>query len=112
MAGALLATVVACGQTAVPARSFGAGTTGQLLEACTAPSGDPSHGEAMQFCRGFVLGVLARQRDDGSRCTLSPDWRQTLAGYAAWAHANPIHLDDDPARSVVEFLDLHGRCSG
>ncbi|MGK7870535.1 hypothetical protein [Falsiroseomonas sp. E2-1-a20] len=92
---------------AAPEQDFQARTTGQLLEVCRTKPDDPAHANAMRFCHGFVLGVLARAPRG---CTLPREWRRVFAGYAAWAHANPIHLDDNPGNSLVEFLDLHGHC--
>lgn len=92
---------------AAPEQDFQARTTGQLLEICTTKPDDPAYGGAMKFCHGFALGVLAREPGG---CTLPREWRRVFPGYAAWAHANPIHLDDNPGSSLVAFLDLHGLC--
>jgi len=94
---------------AFAAPTFQAGTTQELLDVCTTPRGHAAHAEAMQFCRGFALGVLSRQ---SRGCRLPSDWRGALAGYAAWVHANPIHLADGPGESLLAYLDRHGRCAG
>lgn len=109
LAATLLASSAHGVAVAAPEQIFEARTTTQLLDACTVPPDDPAHGLAMQFCRGFALGVLSRQSQG---CALPGDWPHTITGYAAWAHANPIHLDDNPGKSLIEFLDLHGRCRG
>jgi hypothetical protein len=104
---------------ATPDRAAGIRTAGDLLAACAlardeSPEAGARQAGARRFCHGFLLGVLAWPPDGrqptGRTCEPPLDWRDALAGYAAWVHANPIHLDDNPARSLVEFLDLHGLC--
>ncbi len=70
----------------------------------------------MQFCRGFALGVLAQHRSTAQPgvgawgCNLPADWRSMMFGYAAWVHANPLHLGDNPADSLMQYLDLYHGC--
>ena len=42
---------------AVSEDDFELGSTGDLIELCTVPVGDPLHREAVGFCYGFLVGA-------------------------------------------------------
>jgi hypothetical protein len=98
---------------AVEKDHFVVDTTGDLMELCTAPEGDPLHREAVHFCMGFLLGayhyhVVANRGPEGKCLVCPPDppppRAQVVSLFVEWVGNHPEYLNEEPVDTWFRFL--------
>ena len=98
---------------AVTEDDFVIDTTGDLIQLCTTPKGDPLHGEAVYFCVGFLLGsfhyhVAEHAGPDGKCLVCLPDpppsRSQAAAMFVNWAKKHPEYMDEEAVETWFRFL--------
>lgn len=98
---------------AVTEEDFRARTTEQLMNLCTASADDPHAKEAIQFCRGYLLGAYAYyvaeiSGPEGKRLFCFPDPEPTrneaIAMFLKWAKDHPQYMDQPPVETEFRFL--------
>jgi hypothetical protein len=114
------ATVVCAGLTVAEARAalvqdqFPPHTTGDLIALCNAGKDDPMMTAAVNFCNGFVEGVVELAlgyesvvRNDRQPFCLPaqrPSHNEAVAQFSAWANAEPKRLEEPPSVGLVRYL--------
>jgi hypothetical protein len=101
--------------------NFTVRTTADFVALCdTQPNGD-NYVAAIHFCQGFAAGAYQyyaalAQRDANERFVCPPDpppsRNQAIAGFLAWAHANPDAMTAPAVDSLFRYLGQTYPCSG
>jgi hypothetical protein len=108
----------AAGQATNP-DNFHVRTTEDLVTLCSAAPTDPNYVAAIHFCHGFGTGAYQyyeaiAARDPSARFVCPPDPPPTrseaIAGFVAWARANPQFMKDRPVDSVFRYLSTTYPC--
>jgi hypothetical protein len=109
-----------CGsaRAAVTQETFLVGSTGDLIELCTAAPSDPMGTAALNFCHGFGVGVyrvlaeieMARKVHTFCLPEPMPSRNEALASFVQWAKANPNDLAMPPQDGVAAFLSKQYPC--
>jgi hypothetical protein len=100
------------------ADNFQLNTTGDLVALCSAGSSDPMMTAAVSWCHGFMVGtyrVLAQEELRARHkvfCvpTPQPTRSDAIAGFVAWAKANPSQMGQSPSDSVLAYLEASFPC--
>jgi hypothetical protein len=86
---------------------------GDLVSVCTAAPSDPLYTGAVNFCQGFVVGVVSSlgelakgHTQQGLFCLPSPmpTRTETITSYVQWASAKEERLNMPTTDSVAQFL--------
>ena len=93
-------------------------TTEDLVALCSVNPSDPNYVAAIHFCHGFATGAYQYYQSTitspGDRFVCPPDPPPTrseaIAGFVAWANANPLHMADRPVDSIFRYLSLTYPC--
>jgi Rap1a immunity proteins len=94
-------------------------TTEDLVALCSAEPTDPNYVAAIHFCHGFGTGAYQyyesiASEDPSALFVCPPDPRPTrgeaIAGFVAWAHANPQFMKDRPVDSLFRYLSTAYPC--
>lgn len=94
--------------------------SGDLIALCSANSSDPLYTAAVNFCQGFVVGVVrVLNEEDSARGAARlfclpeppPSRDQGIAGLVQWAKARPDQMGRQPADTVAAFLAQRFPCT-
>jgi len=112
----LVLLIVFCipgGVGAVEKDDFVLDTTGDLIEICTVPKGDPLEEEAVSFCFGYLVGayhyhVVANSGPKGKRLVCPPDppppRAKVVSMFVDWVQKHPEYLNEEPVETWFRFL--------
>src|SRR5499433_1430340 len=118
VAGGLVLLASGASRAAVEA-NFGANTTGDLVELCTATPGNPIGTAAINFCEGFAQGaVLVEMQNQAAFrgpklfCMPNPppSRNQALSEFVNWARSSPDRLAQSSADRLFRFLSERYPC--
>jgi Rap1a immunity proteins len=93
---------------------------GDLIALCSATQNDPLYTAAVNFCEGFVVGVVrVLHEDDVARGTGGlfclpdppPSRNQGIANLVQWAKSMPAQMNGQPADTVAAFLAQQFPCA-
>jgi hypothetical protein len=101
--------------SAVDSARFTLKTTEDLYQVCSTPNDDPLRAQAINFCEGFLLGVVAYHDAITDRQHLKPlichpdtaTRDQGIAAFVAWAgghQADQKYMNDPPVLGAVRGL--------
>lgn len=117
LAGAL--SLGGFGADAANPDNFHVRTTEDLVILCSAEPTDPNYVAAIHFCHGFGTGAYQYYESivsasPSERFVCPPDPPPTrseaIAGFVAWAHANPQYVKDRPVDSIFRYLSTTYPC--
>lgn len=100
--------------------SFLLRNSGDLVALCSATQKDPLYTAAVDFCQGFVLGVVqVLHEEDIARRTERlfclpdppPSRNQGIADLVRWARSRPDQMNRQPADTVAAFLTQQFPCA-
>jgi hypothetical protein len=118
VASALL-VLAPCAAQAASEANFAAGTTGDLVELCSATPDSAMGTAAVNFCEGFAQGAvsvemqnLAAFRGPKLFCMPNPppSRDQALSEFAKWAHASPDRMSASSTDGLFRFLSERYPC--
>ena len=118
VAGGLVLLVPGAPDAATEA-NFGANTTGDLVELCSATPDNTIGTAALNFCQGFAQGAvsvemqnLAAFRGPKLFCMPNPLPTRTdaLAEFVKWARASPDRMAGPPSDGLFRFLSERYPC--
>ena len=99
--------------------NFGARTTGDLVELCTATPDNAIGTAAVNFCEGFAQGaVLVEMQNQAAFrgpklfCMPNPppSRNETLSEFVVWARASPDRLAQSSTDGLFRFLSERYSC--
>lgn len=101
---------------------FAVTTTQDLLNICTLPTEDPLHGEAMNYCLGYLDGAMdyhdvLAAHEDMKPLVCYPDTATLELGvvvFIAWAEeqeASTDYLDTPPVVGIIRSLASKWPCA-
>ena len=88
-------------------------TTGDLVELCTVPSGDPLQGQAVSFCYGFLVGTYHYHMAEnagpaGSPMVCLPDpppaRSKVMKMFVEYVKKHPEYTNEEPVETWFRFL--------
>ena len=114
--------VWASGAQAVDMTNFTLKTTEDLYRVCSAAAGDPLHQQAVDFCEGYLLGIVSYHDAITDREHLKPlicypqtaTRDQGIQAFIDWAAAqqqNRKFMDDPPVFGAVRGLAAKWPCN-
>jgi len=112
-AAALFALAPCVTYAAVTESDFGAKTTSDLVDLCSADPKEPMGTAALNFCHGFAQGAVSVEMEEAAATkraklfcfpTPAPTRTATIAEFVTWARANPSHLSERAADGLFGFL--------
>ncbi len=98
---------------AVTEANFLVKTTGDLIDLCATPKGEPLYTAAVNFCEGFMVGAyryhtVSAQAEGGKPLVCPPNpppsRNETVERFIAWGRGNPAVMDKPPVEGMFEFL--------
>jgi hypothetical protein len=98
---------------AVDQTDFEVKTTQNLLNLCTAASGDPNYQAAIHFCHGYLVGAYAYyEAHHGSNKAKHlfcfpdppPSRNNAIVMFVEWAKAHPQYMNENPVDTEFRFL--------
>ena len=118
VAGGLVLLASGASRAAMEA-NFGANTTGDLVELCTATPDNPIGTAAINFCEGFAQGaVLVEMQNQAAFrgpklfCMPNPppSRNQALNDFVNWARSSPDRLAQSSTDGLFRFLSERYPC--
>jgi len=118
VAGGLVLLASGASRAAMEA-NFGANTTGDLVELCTATPDNPIGTAAINFCEGFAQGaVLVEMQNQAAFrgpklfCMPNPPPSriQALNDFVNWARSSPDRLTQSSTDGLFRFLSERYPC--
>jgi hypothetical protein len=118
VAGGLVLLASAASRAATEA-NFGANTSGDLVELCTATPDNPIGTAAINFCEGFAQGaVLVEMQNQAAFrgpklfCMPNPppSRNQALNDFVNWARSSPDRLAQSSTDGLFRFLSERYPC--
>ena len=118
VAGGLVLLASGASRAATEA-NFGANTTGDLVELCTATADNPIGTAAINFCEGFAQGaVLVEMQNQAAFrgpklfCMPNPppSRNQALNDFVNWARSSPDRLAQSSTDGLFRFLSERYPC--
>jgi hypothetical protein len=94
-------------------------TTEDLVKLCSVEATDPNYVAAIHFCHGFGTGayqyyeaIASKDPNDRFVCPPNPPptRSEAIAGFVAWARANPQFMTDRPVDSLFRYLGTTYPC--
>jgi len=110
LAIALLAPGIA---GAVIEEDFQVRTTGDLIDLCTTPPGDPRYEEAIHFCHGYLIGAFhyyraTRSGPEAVQLVCFPDppptRNEAIEMFIKWTKAHPQYINELPVETQFRFM--------
>lgn len=104
---------------AVTQNDFLLRNTADLVNLCSATSSDPLYTPGVNFCQGFVLGVVRvldesdaahRRRQMFCAPAQMPTRDQAVAAFVQWAKASPDRLSMPPTDAIATYLSQQYPC--
>ncbi len=99
--------------SAVSDKDFEVRTTRDLINLCTAATGDPLHAQAVNFCEGYLVGAFHyyQASTSGPKATKllclpdpQPSRNDAVKMFIEWAKTHPQYEKDLPVESEFRFL--------
>jgi len=112
-------SVTALSAGAAEPDSFRVRTTEDLVKLCSAVPTDPNYVAAIHFCHGFSSGayqyyesIVSAEPSERFVCPPNPPptRSEAVAGFVAWAQANPQYMADRPVDSLFRYLSSRYPC--
>ena len=119
VAGGLVLLLASGASRAATEANFGANTTGDLVELCTATPDNPIGTAAINFCEGFAQGaVLVEMQNQAAFrgpklfCMPNPppSRNQALNDFVNWAGSAPDRLAQSSTDGLFRFLSERYPC--
>ena len=116
---AALVLLAPCAAHAATEANFGAATTGDLVDLCTAAPDNAIGMAAVNFCEGFAQGaVLVEMQNQAAFrgpklfCMPNPppSRNETLSEFVGWAHASQDRLAQSSTDGLFRFLSERYPC--
>jgi hypothetical protein len=117
---ALSAALLPGAGRAATEQEFPPHNTQELVDLCSSGPGDAVMTAAVNFCHGFMEGVVTVQLEYQAAdprapkliClpTPAPTHNDVVAGFVAWAKQNPGEMNDKPADGLVSYLSSQYPC--
>ena len=118
VAGGLVLLASGASRAATEA-NFGANTTGDLVELCTATPDNPIGTAAVNFCEGFAQGAVLVEVQNQTAfrgpklfCMPNPppSRNQALGDFVNWARSSPDRLAQSSTDGLFRFLSERYPC--
>lgn len=109
-----------CAAQAATEANFGAGTTADLVELCSATPDNAIGTAAVNFCEGFAQGAvlvemqnLAAFRGPKLFCmpNPAPSRNEALSEFVKWARASPDRMSASSTDGLFKFLSERYPCA-
>ena len=116
---ATLVLLAPCAAHAATEANFAAGTTGDLVELCSATPDNAIGTAAVNFCEGFAQGAVSVEMQNqaafrGPRLFCMPNpppsRNEALSEFVKWARASPDRVSTSSTDGLFRFLSERYPC--